>query len=194
MRWRPRCFIDTVRNKSPLRRRKSNIFGRGYIRARIEITKTRAQMFIPPFALLPLEFVLLPAGLVGCSEFVILPAEFVGRSEFVPLPVGFVPLSVGFVPLPVGFVPLPVGIVPLPGRFVLLPGGSVLLPVGFVGRGGFVLSPVDSIVGPDGSVLLVGVPGPGESLVEGEVVGSGGFVLVVGPWGPEGTLMLVVFP
>ena len=51
---------------------------------------TMPQTFIPPLVLLPFEFVLPPAGFVGCSGFVPLPVGLVGRSEFALLPVGFV--------------------------------------------------------------------------------------------------------
>ena len=74
-----------------------------YMKAQRKRAATMPQAFVPPFLLLPFEFVLPPAGFVGCSGFVPLPGGFVGCSEFVPLPVGLVGRS-EFALLPVGFV------------------------------------------------------------------------------------------
>lgn len=163
--------MNTIRNKGPLRRPKANqlvwynppVSLRGrvqvgetkqneqsggeqtiYTRAQRKITKITAQAFNPPFVLQLVEFVLLPAGFVGCSEFVPLPVELVGRSEFVLLPVGLV-----------GRREFVLSVVS-PEKFVLLVG----VPVGIVGSGEFVL--LVGIVGLVGSLVP---DGPGGFLV-----------------------------
>lgn len=120
-----------------------------YIRAQRKRAKTTPQTFVPPSALLPFEFVLLPAGFVGPSELVLLPTELVGRNELELLPVGLVGRG--------EFVLSPVEIVS-PEKTVLMVvvcPGAPLVSVGVEGSGGFVF-----VLGPGGFAVLVGSLGP----------------------------------